>query len=186
MSAFGIVKHLTDSLIAGLNTAFGEDPLTAPFTGMIFPESPAAAGAGTNQKKGLSLWPYRIARDEFIGNVGVLPLGPTLLAIPPLLVDVWYLATPVTGSGDSDQLLLERTLQYIYDLGPLALDEDSTTVTFETPGTDELFRLWSALDIPYALSAVFCARHVAIDSLRPPQRAGRVIERFDRYVRIGP
>jgi hypothetical protein len=92
----------------------------------------------------------------------------------------------VTGSGDSDQLLLEKTLQYAYDLGPLALDDGRTNLTFETPGSDELYRLWSALDIPYALSSVFCARHVAIDSLRPPQRAGRVIERFDRYVRVSP
>jgi hypothetical protein len=186
MSTFGIVKHLTDSLIAGLNTAFSADPSTAPFVGMIFPESPAAAGAGLNQKKGLSFWPYRIERDEFVGNEGLVALGPTLLGIPPLLVDIWYLATPVTGSGDSDQLLLEKTLQYAYDLGPLALDDGRTNLTFETPGSDELYRLWSALDIPYALSSVFCARHVAIDSLRPPQRAGRVIERFDRYVRVSP
>jgi hypothetical protein len=186
MSAFGIIKHLTDSLIAGLNTAFGADPLTAPFAGMIFPDSPAAAGAGTSQKKGLSFWPYRIERDEFVGNEGPVPLGSTLLGIPPLLVDVWYLATPVTGSGDSDQLLLEKTLQYIYDLGTVVLDDDRTKVTFETPGVDELFRLWSALDFPYALSSVFCARHVAIDSLRPPQSAVRVIERFDRYVRVQP
>jgi hypothetical protein len=186
MSAFGVIKHLTDSLIAGLNAAFGDDPLTAPFAGMIFPDSPAAHGTGTNQKKGLSFWPYRIERDQFVGNEGPIALGPTLLAIPPLIVDVWYLATPVTGSGDADQLLLEKTHQVLYDLGTLALDGDTARITFETPGADELFRLWSALDIAYALSSVFCARHVAIDSLRPPQRAGRVIERFDRYVRIHP
>ena len=185
MSTFGIIKHLSDSLVAGLNTSFAADPLTAPFAGMIFPDSPAAAGSGVSQKKGLSLWPYRIERDEFVGNEGPIALGSTLLGIPPLIVDVWYLATPMTGNGDSDQLLLERTLQYMYDLGPLTLDgDDAANVTFETPGADELFRLWSALDIPYALSCVFCARHVAIDSLRPPQRAGRVIERFDRYVRV--
>jgi hypothetical protein len=186
MSAFGVIKHLTDSLIAGLNAAFGADPLTAPFVGTVFPDSPAAAGAGTSQKKGLSFWPYRIERDEFVGNEGPVPLGPTLLGVPPLLVDVWYLATPITGSGDSDQLLLEKTLQYLYDLGPLALDDDTARLTFETPGSDELFRLWSALDIPYAMSSVFCARYVAIDSLRPPQNAARVIERFDRFVRVAP
>ncbi|MGA8100451.1 MAG: Pvc16 family protein [Candidatus Cybelea sp.] len=185
MSAFGIVKDLTDLLINGLNGAFGDDPLTQPFIGMVFPESPALAGSGVGQKKGLSFWPYRITRDEFVGNEGLIAIGPSLLGIPPLMVDVWYLATPVTGSGDSDQLLLEKTLQYVYDLGPLPLDDTKPIVTFETPGSEELFRLWSALDIPYALSTVFCARHVAIDSLRAPQRAGRVIERFDHYVRVG-
>ncbi|MFN2459497.1 MAG: Pvc16 family protein [Candidatus Velthaea sp.] len=184
MSAFGIVKHLTDSLVFGLNAAFADDPLTAPFVNMIFTESPASNGAGTNAKKGLSFWPYRITRDEFAGNEGLIPRGPSLLELPPLIVDVWYLATPMTGSGDSDQLLLEKTLQVIYDLGVLTLDDDRTIVTFETPGADELFRLWSALDSAYALSGVFVARHVSIDSLRQPQRAGRVVQRFDRYVRI--
>lgn len=185
MSAFGVLKHLTDSLIFGLNTAFGADPATLPFAGMIFPESPASTGAGLGLKQGMSFWAYRITRDEFVGNEPLISVGPSLLGIPPLIVDVWYLATPMTGSGDSDQLLLEKALQCIYDLGPLSLGDDDPTVTFETPGTDELFRLWAALEIPYALSAIFCARHVAIDSLRPPQRAGRVIERFDRYVRMG-
>lgn len=186
MSAFGIVKHLTDVLVAGLNDAFDGDPLTKPFVNTIFSDSPASPGAGTNQKKGLSFWPYRITRDEFVANEPPIPIGASLLGIPPLLVDVWYLATPMTGSGDADQLLLEKALQYMYDAGPLALGSDTARITFETPGTDELFRLWSALDIPYALSSVFSARHVAIDSLRPPQRAGRVIERFDRYVQMHP
>jgi hypothetical protein len=185
MSTFGVIKHLTDTLVAGLNTAFSDDPLTAPFSGLIFTESPAAAGSGTSQKKGMSVWPYRIERDEFVSNPAMLPVGPSLLGIPPLMVDVWYLVTPDTGSGDSDQLLIEKTLQYLYDVGPIYLGQDTPSVTFETPGADELFRLWSALDIPYALSCVFVARHLAIDSLRPPQLAGRVVERYTQLETIG-
>lgn len=186
MSAFGVIKHLTDSLVFGLNAEFAADTLTAPFNGMIFSESPASSGAGANAKKGLSFWPYRVSRDEFVGNQARVPLGSSLLGVPPLVVDVWYLATPMTGSGDSDQLLLEKTLQYVYDLGTLTLGDNDAIVTFETPGSDELFRLWSSLESAYALSAIFCARHVAIDSLRPAERAGRVIERFDRYRRLIP
>jgi hypothetical protein len=186
MSAFGIVKHLTDTLVFGLNAAFADDPLTSGFSNTIFTESPSSPGAGTNQKKGLSFWPYRIERDAFVNDRMPIPLGPSLLGIPPLVVDVWYLATPMTGSGDSDQLLLEKTLQFVYDLGPLALGDDVPIVTLETPGSDELFRLWSAMEMPYSLSSVFVARHVAIDSLRPAQTASRVIERYDRYQRIGP
>lgn len=185
MSAFGVIKHLTDALIYGLNAAFADDALTSGFSGMIFTESPAIAGSGVAQKKGMSLWPYRVQRDEFQGDPSLVPQGSALLAIPPLRVDVWYLVTPMTGSGDSDQLLLEKTLQYIYDVGPIALGEDTPVVTFETPGADELFRLWSALDFPYALSCVFTAKHVSIDSLRPPQSAARIVERYDRYVTIG-
>jgi hypothetical protein len=185
VSAFGVIKHLTDTVVAGLNAAFGEDPLTAPFAGLIFTESPAAAGSGTNQKKGMSFWPYRIERDEFVSNPALVPIGPTLLGIPPLMVDVWYLVTPATGSGDSDQLLIEKTLQYLYDLGPVYLGQDNPQITFETPGADELFRLWSALDIPYALSCVFVARHLAIDSLRPPELASRIVERYNQYSQVG-
>ena len=133
----------------------------------------------------MSFWPYRVERDEFLSNPSLVPIGTALLGIPSLKVDIWYLVTPMTGSGDSDQLLLEKTLQYLYDVGPIALGSDTPIITFETPGADELFRLWSALDIPYALSSVFVARHVSIDSLRPPQRAARIVERYDQYVTIG-
>jgi hypothetical protein len=185
VSAFGIIKDLTDSLVFGLNEAFAADPLTNAFANTTFTESPASPGAGTTTKKGLSLWPYRITRDEFANDQSLVPLGASMLGIPPLVVDVWYLATPMTGSGDSDQLLLEKTLQYMYDLGPLALGTDNPVITFETPGSDELFRLWSAMETAYSLSCVFVGRHVAIDSTRAPQRAGRVIERYDRYARLG-
>lgn len=185
MSAFGIIKDLTDGLVAGLNLAFSNDPLTHAFAGMIFTESPASPGAGTGMQAGMSFWPYRIERDEFVSDPSPVPLGASLLGTPPLCVDVWYLVTPMTGSGDSDQLVLEKTLQYIYDLGPLSLGTDRPQVTFETPGADELFRLWSALDIPYALSCVFTARHVSIDSLRPPQKAARIVERYTEYQTIG-
>jgi Pvc16 N-terminal domain len=183
VSAFGVIKHVTDVLIAGINAAFDADSLTKPYVNTVFSDSPATPGAGTNAKKGLSFWPYRVTRDEFVSNEPLIPVGTSLLSIPPLRVDVWYLATPMTGSGDADQLLLEKTLQYVYDTEALDLGTDTARITFETPGTEELFRLWSALDIPYALSSVFCARHVSIDSLRALQRAARVIERFDRYVR---
>ena len=185
MSAFGVIKHVTDSLVHGLGLALGSNPLTAPFASLISTASPAAPGSGNGQKSGLSFWPYRVERDEFVSDPSLVPIGATLLGIPPLMLDVWYLVTPMTGSGDSDQLLLEKTLSYIYDAGPIPLGTDNPIVTFETPGADELFRLWSALDIPYALSCVFTARHVSIDSLRPPQRAARIVERYDRYVTIG-
>jgi hypothetical protein len=185
VSAFGVIKHLTDAIVAGLNAAFADDSATASYANLIFKESPAAAGSGTSQKQGMSFWAYRIERDEFLSNPALVPIGSSLLGIPPLMVDVWYLVTPATGHGDTDQLLLEKTLQYLYDAGPIFLGQDDPKVTFETPGADELFRLWSALDIPYALSCVFVARHVAIDSLRPPERASRIVERYDRYVTIG-
>jgi hypothetical protein len=185
VSAFGVIKHLTDTLVSGLNVAFSSDPLTAPFAGMIFTESPAAPGSGVGGHTGMSLWPYRIERDEFVSDPSPVPIGASLLGVPPLRVNVWYLVTPMTGSGDSDQLLIEKTLEYMYDVGPIALGTDTPIVTFETPGADELFRLWSALDIPYALSCAFTARHVSIDSLRPPQSAARIVERYSQYEAIG-
>ena len=186
MSGFPIIKAVTDQLIAGLSASFAADPLTAPFAAQIFSDSPASTGAGTGNKQGVSFWPYRISRDEFLYDPSLTPVGSTELAIPPLMVDIWYLVTPMTQHGDKNQLLIEKALQFVYDLGPLhVIGTDDADVTFETPGQDELFRLWSALNIPYQTSCVFVARHVAIDSTRKPLKAGRVIERFDRYVRIG-
>jgi hypothetical protein len=187
VSAFGIVFETTRALTDGLQDALFADPLTRPLASQIVTLPPTAGDAGAEGKK-ISFWPYRITRDEFVSNEPLVPLGPELLGYPPLIVDVWYLLTPITGSGDSDQLVIEKALEYVYDLdGPLVVNgaQTRTRMTFETPGSDELFRLWSAMDTAYALSAVFCARSIAIDSLRPPQRASRVIERYDRYVRMG-
>lgn len=188
MSTFGIVRDVTRTFASGLDVAYAAEPLTAALSGQIFPESPASDGAGQNQKK-ISLWPYRLSRDEFLSNAPLQPLGPTLLGIPPLIVDVWYLLTPMSGSGDLDQLAIEKALEFVYDLqGPMTVDgiPTSTRLTFETPGADELFRLWSAMDTPYALSCIFCARSVAIDSLRAQQSANRVLERYDRYATVQP
>ncbi|MBV9271016.1 MAG: DUF4255 domain-containing protein [Candidatus Eremiobacteraeota bacterium] len=184
MSAFPIIKGLTDLLIAGLSATFTSDPFTAPYSAMIFSDSPASSGAGTGTKQGLSFWPYRIVRDEFVADPSLVSLSATQFVIPPLRVDVWYLATPMTGAGDKDQLLVEKTLQYVYDVGPVALGDNDAVIAFETPGQEELFRLWSALDMPYALSCVITARHVAIDSMRKPIKGAHVIERFDRYTRM--
>ena len=187
MSAFGIVFETTKALTGGLKDALNADPLTQAFATQIITLPPTVKDAGADGKK-ISFWPYRITRDEFVSNEPMVPLGTDLLGFPPLIVDVWYLLTPVTGSGDNDQLVIEKALEFVYDLaGPLVVNgaQTRTRVTFETPGNDELFRLWSAMDAAYALSCVFCARSVAIDSLRPPQRADRVIERYDRYVRMG-
>jgi len=186
VSAFGIIKLLTDQILSGLNLALAAQPETS---GIPVPHNPTSEGPGTMlaaspPKQGFSIWPYRITRDEFVSNEPLRPIGPSLLQIPPLKVDVWYLCTPLTGNIEYDVLLLEKAHQYFYDLGSAAVGNDTVTVTFETPGSEELYRVWSALDTPYALSSIFVARYVEIDSARSQIPAGRVIERYDRYVQM--
>jgi Pvc16 N-terminal domain len=189
VSAFGIVKLLTDQLIVGLNAAFASQPETngIPVAHNATAEGPATMLSASPPRQGFSVWPYRITRDEFVSNEPFRQIGPALLQVPPLKVDLWFLCTPLTGNVEYDMWLLEKAHQYFYDLGTLAVGSDSITVTFETPGSEELYRLWSALETPYVLSSVFVARHLEIDSARAQIPASRVIKRYDRYTQmVGP
>ena len=184
MSAFGIVKDLTESLITGLNDAFKAQPeINFPQAPphVATSEGPATMLAAGPPKQGVSIWPYRFTRDEFVSNEGPRAIGTSILQIPPLKVDIWYLCTPLTTNFDYNQLLMEKIHQYMYDLGIFTLLNDTISVTFETPGNDELYQLWSALETPYVLSSIFVARYLEIDSARSQLPAQRVIERYDRF-----
>ena len=65
---------------------------------------------------GVSLWLYRVIRDEFLTNQPPERISPTQQRRTPLPVRLHYLVTPLMGNdAETEQQLLGKVLQVFYD-----------------------------------------------------------------------
>jgi hypothetical protein len=113
------------------------------------------------KQEGLSVWLYRIDRDETRLNLPDERLSRTLLKRPPLPLRLHYLMTPVTfkgtggGAPDVEQKVMGRVLQALHTK-PILMGADFAFTDLEGTGTqlhvhlealalDELSRVWEAL-----------------------------------------
>jgi hypothetical protein len=140
------------------------------------------AEMGDNNKEGVSLWLYRVIRDEQRLNDPPLRVSPTEFRAPPLPLRLHYLVTPFTskanlGDPDTEQYLLGKIMQSLYthavlrgaDLrAELAGTDAELHVRMETLGLEEISRVWDALDGSYQLSVSYEVAVVNIDSAREP------------------
>jgi hypothetical protein len=133
-------------------------------------------------RQGLSLWLYRVVRDEHRLNDPptrrVTPAGTTELVPPPLPLRLHYLATPLTvASPDIEQRILGKVLQVFHttptlfgaDLrGDLAGTSARITARLETMTLDEMSRVWDALEGSYQLSVSYEVTLIDIDAAAEP------------------
>lgn len=143
----------------------------------------------------LSLWLYQITENEFVKNQPLIRTqgngsnGQAQVQFPPLALNLFYLVTPFassnTDNGESDHLLIGKTMQAFYDNASTLLtgDPDDEEVSseelhliFRRISLEELTRVWEALQEPYRLSVCYEVRVTRIDSQRD-RRYGRVVER---------
>jgi hypothetical protein len=130
---------------------------------------------------GMSVWLYRVAREEHRYNDGPLRPDPHYLRRAPLPVRLHYLITPVGLTAEIEQELLGMVLQSFHD-HPTLLGTDLTgafggtdvelTVRLEPLSLEEITRAWEALASPYRLSLSYEVSVVfiesKIDSIGPP------------------
>jgi hypothetical protein len=151
---------------------------------------------GTAQ--GVSLWLYRVVRDENrLNDPPTLRSAPdgTVVVIPaPLPLQLHYLVTPLTNdSPDTEQKILGRVLQLFHSQPVVtgdALQEDlagteaELHVRLESLSLDELTRVWDALEGSYRLSVSYQVTIANIESASQPLRAS-VVESVDpQYAQI--
>ena len=135
---------------------------------------------------GLSMWLYRLVRDEQTLNRPPRRISATLTRRQPLPVRAHYLMTPIiTGNAnlpapEAEQLIIGRVLQTFHDepliSGPdLAGSYQGTSVELavrlETLGLDETSRIWEGLERSYQLSISYEVAIVVIGSARQPMDA---------------
>jgi hypothetical protein len=142
------------------------------------------------KKEGLSVWLYRIERDEMRLNVPDERLPGNLLRPPPLPLRVHFLMTPVTFTGasgaapDVEQKILGRVMQALHTRAILqGTDLDNTDlegsdaqfhVHLEALALDELSRVWEALEGSFTLAVSYEVTVVNVDAALEPRRMSPV------------
>jgi hypothetical protein len=171
---------LTRSFVADPDLANLFDPSKGgnAIVSLATPDGMDAAGS-----IGLSLWLYRIVRDDQTLNRPARPLPGNLRRRHPLPLRAHYLMTPIISGNaalpapETEQLVIGRVLQTFHDepliSGPdLAGSYQGTAVELaarlETLSLDEVSRIWEGLERSYKLSVSYEVTIVVIGSALEP------------------
>lgn len=179
------IRAASETLRAVLQQAMAADPiLRLLFTGagasVVSLRNPDEMGdAG---ESGISLWLYRIVRDEQRLNAPPEQIVPGLTRPTPLPVRLHYLVSPVIGSDgagapvETRHHLLGAILQTFHQTplvsGPLLVGDYAGTnvelaTRLESPDLESLARLWDSLDAGYQLCLSYEVGIVSIATSRP-------------------
>jgi hypothetical protein len=138
---------------------------------------------GENNKEGLSVWLYRIARDEERLNAPPERIAYNQLRRTPLPLRLHYLMTPVTATdqaagAETEQLIIGKVLEVFHDhplmrgtdlQGELSGTNAELAVRLEAMSLEEIARVWDALEGSYQLSVSYEVSAVFIASGREPE-----------------
>jgi hypothetical protein len=186
------IRATTATLTSLLSERFAADPGLSTFF------STAAGGtmtvsAGTPQEmsndgvSGLSVWLYRIERDEHLLNQPPRRVAYDRLERRRFPVRLHYLMTPVLeiqGDGPGlEQAIVGKVLQVFHDVPLLAgalLRDDlvgsgtELGVRFEPLPLEEVTRVWDALELSYRLSVGYEVSVALLGSGDEPTRVAPV------------
>lgn len=194
------LRATSQTLIRYLRQRFIADPVLAPFfdplaggTMVISMNTPEELHSSSTE--GLSVWLYRVVRDE--DRLNALPerIAADLLRPPPLPLRLHYLLTPITESAsvtgpETEQVILGKVLQTFHDRPQLRgadLQDDfigtdaELNVRLEALNLDEISRVWEALDASYQLSVSYEVTVVNIRSDLEPERISPVLVARPEY-----
>jgi hypothetical protein len=129
-------------------------------------------------EQGLSLWLYRITRDEDRLNDPPERVSANLFREPPLPLRLHYLYTPIVdpttaNNAEIEQRVLGKVLQSFYvhplfrgtDLsGDFSGTDTQVRVRLEPMSLEDITRIWNALEQPYQLSVSYETTLINIDS----------------------
>jgi len=129
--------------------------------------------------EGVSVWLYRIARDDERLNAPPERLGPGQVRKTPLPLRLHYLITPMVNAAnnpnasETEQAILGKILQVLYDhatlngsdlQGDLSGTAAQLTARLESLSLDEITKVWYSLERSYELSVSYEMTVVYIDS----------------------
>jgi hypothetical protein len=135
---------------------------------------------------GISLWLYRITRNEHLLNQPASRPFANQMERHCLPVNLHYLITPILTDPGDEQRFLGLLLQIFNDhpilrggllRGDLQGGDEELRVTLETLTLEELTRIWAALQEPYQASLSYQVQHVCIESNRQPLQVAPVMVR---------
>jgi hypothetical protein len=140
------------------------------------------------QENHLSVYLFRVVENAELKNGQIFPSPAPDYRFPPLVLNFYYLITPLTNSAVNDQLLLGRTMQVLYDHGivrgsdlhgMLATNAEELRVTLCPTSLEDVTKLWCAFLRPFRLSVSYEVRAVIIDSERFTRMDPVVVKRLE-------
>jgi hypothetical protein len=182
------LRATSNTIASFLSRVFEHDPglrtMFAPLgTRVVSLSSPEVMTQ--NSEEGLSVWLYRVMRDEETLNLPPERVGPDRMRHRPLPVRLHYLMTPLsstTGANsagpETEQVILGKVLQTFNDhpalRGVNLKDELSGTavelfVRLEPLSLEEITRVWDAFEGSYRLSISYEVSVVWISSGEQPE-----------------
>jgi hypothetical protein len=194
------LRATSETLVSYLRQRFEIDPNLAPFFdagsgGSMVVTLNTPKEMTRNDIEGLSVWLYRIIRDEERLNALPERIGPNLVQPPPLPLRLHYLITPITRvqsqtGPETEQIILGKILQTFYDhptlrgtdlQGDFSGTESELNVRLETLSLEEITRVWDALEGSYQLSISYEVSVVNIASAMEPERVSPVLVALPEY-----
>ena len=195
---------VTSTLRFVIEKAVLQDPTLA---GTTITTKPPGTARGTNRGKQLNLFLYEVRPNAGFSNGD--PRGPAKsgeLGFPPLALNLYYLVTAYGDERDDEdtisQQILGRAMAALHDhpllgaaeihnaLPASDLDQqiERVRISFEALSNEDIWKLWSAFQTPFRLSAAYQASVVLIDSTRAVRAALPVLRRGndDRGVQTVP
>lgn len=177
---FTHIRAASLTLQGVLQRSFQADPdLNALFGSTAIVSLATPDGMETANESGLSMWLYRLIRDEQTLNRPARRIAPNLIRRHPLPVRLHYLMTPIISgtagvpTPETEQLIIGRVLQTFHDeplisgtdlAGSYAGSGVELAVRLETLGLDETSRIWEGLERSYQLSVSYEVSVVVVAS----------------------
>jgi hypothetical protein len=177
-------ETLRERLRSGFRNDVGPSGLATLFSGTM-DVSMASPRDMRGTAQGLSMWLYRVERDENRLNdppvQRPLPGGGVEIVPPPLPLRLHYLMTPLVDNGpDTEQRILGRVLQ-VFHMQPMLAGADlrgdligtdaRIGVRLEALTLDETSRVWDALEGSFQLAVSYEVTLANIFSIVQPMRA---------------
>jgi hypothetical protein len=174
MPDYSVVADVSSTLQKVLTDAyFTLDPAAPPVAQI----SDLQGNIATNPAR-MTLFLFETVEDASAKNrpkVRVTPQPAAGVAYrkPPMALLLRYMLTPWSGDRLTDQKLVGRTLQVLYDdailsgtqlQGGLAGTDQALKVTLSPLTIEERARVWYAIEKPYRLSLTYEVRVVNLDS----------------------
>jgi hypothetical protein len=183
------ISAVTSTIRVLLERAVQQDPA---LTSTVITTKPPGTARGTNRGRQLNIFLYEVRPNAAFWN-GNPHAAPAVF--PPLALNLYYLLTAYADDRDdedaSSQQILGRALSTLHDHPLLGAGEiqnalagsdlenqiERVRITFQVLTNEDIWKLWSAFQTPFRLSAAYEASVVLIDSTRAAPAVLPVLKR---------
>lgn len=194
MSDFTAIWAVSSTLQALLTTQINADPqISNPVTISLSSPKAIKSSSGNGSDSSISVWLYRVTRNEYTLNNRPNRNVANQLPGPPIPINLYYLITPMSEEAETQQKELGKILQVCNDFAILRGSDlqdslqgstEELRLTLETLSLEELTQVWYSLQETYQLSVSYLVQVVTIESSQEPVNVSPVLVRNTTYAQI--